>query len=156
MKIKLFIAIMILISSAVCIPAKAEAGADPAFSLSEYSLFERYFAQPSDQVKLAKYVSLLAPLMRDRTQTLQLDSRGFSENNSLLGRHPSNTKINGYFLAYALSLLASFHLPEPFASSLLDTIRYQEEIVTSENERLFNREAVVTSAPIAFMFTISY
>ena len=156
MKIKLFIAILAFIIQAVCLPVEASADEDPAFSLGDDSLLEKYLVQPADQIKLAKYISLLAPLLKDRAQTLKLGSEGFEENNPLLGRRPSPTKINSYFLAYALSILASFHLPEPFASSILDTIRYQEEIVIFENERLFNREASVTSAPIAFMFTITY
>lgn len=123
---------------------------------TESTLLEKYLIQPSDQVKLAKYLSLLPPLIKDRSQTLQLGDRGFEENNPLLGRRPSSATINSYFFLYALSLLAAYHLPEPFASSILDTVRYQEEIVVYENERLFDRKARVDSAPIALMFTILY
>ncbi|GEM_PF-3608946 len=125
-------------------------------SLREPSVLEKYLLQPSDQIKLAKYISLLPPMMRDRTQTLQLGERGFDENNPLLGRHPSNAKINSYFFLYTLSLFAVSYLPEPLASPILDSVRYQEEIVIDENDRLFNRKAMVTGAPIAFMFTIVY
>lgn len=125
-------------------------------SLSDPSLFQKYFARPSDQIKLAKYLSILPPLLKDRSQTLQLDRRGFEENNPLLGRRPSQARINSYFLAFAVSLVAAAYLPEPFASSVLDSVRFQEEIVAYENERLFDREVRVDAAPIAFMFTVIY
>jgi hypothetical protein len=125
-------------------------------SIPDLSLFEKYLSHPSDQIKLAKYLLILPSLLKDRSQTLQLERHGFEENNPLLGRRPSTAKINGYFLMYALSLFAAFHLPEPFASSLLDSVRFQEEIVAYENERLFDREVRVDAAPIAFMFTILY
>ncbi|TAK10196.1 MAG: hypothetical protein EPO39_00620 [Candidatus Manganitrophaceae bacterium] len=127
-----------------------------AYRIDSPAPLEKYLAEPSDQVKLAKYLSLLPPLMKDRSQTLQLGNRGFEENNPLLGRRPSGARINGYFFVYALSLLAAYHLPEPLASSILDSVRFQEEIVVYENERLFDRKVSVDSAPIAFMFTILY
>lgn len=158
--------ILVWMTGAVWTPAQAVAAEEPISfsplsfstdaSLRDPSLFEKYLADPSDQVKLAKYLALLPPLLKDRSQTLQLDRRGFEENNPLLGRRPSQTKINSYFLVFALSLFAASYLPEPFASSLLDTVRFQEEIVAYENERLFDREVRVDAAPIAFMFTILY
>jgi len=166
MKIKLSILFLALMIQAVRPPAGAGAAeASLAFpslsfsteaSLSDPSPFHKYLARPSDQVKLAKYLSLLPPLLKDRSQTLQLERRGFEENNPLLGRRPSQAKINGYFFTFALSLIAAAYLPEPFASSVLDSVRFQEEIVSYENERLFKREARVDAAPIAFMFTIIY
>lgn len=163
---KLFIILLAFIIQAISAPAGAGAAEEPPSfpsvsfstegSLSDPSLFQKYFARPSDQVKLAKYLSLLPPLLKDRSQTLQLERRGFEENNPLLGRRPSQSRINSYFLAFALSLFAASYLPEPFASSLLDTVRFQEEIVAYENERLFDREVRVDAAPIAFMFTILY
>ena len=156
MKIKLLIIATLVMLQPVFVPARARADENaPSFSRGS-SLLEKYLAQPEDQIKLAKYVSLLPPLMRDRTQTLQLGSRGFEENNPLLGRRPSGAKINSYFLIYAVSLFAASRLPEPFASSILDSVRYQEEIVIGENERLFDGKASVDAAPIAFMFTIVY
>lgn len=163
---KLFIIFLAFMIQAIWAPARA--GADekilPFFPLSfstESSLenpsrLEKYFIHPSDQVKLAKYLSILPPLLKDRSQTLQLERRGFEENNPLLGRRPSQARINSYFLAFALSLVAASYLPEPFASSLLDSVRFQEEIVAYENERLFDRKVSADAAPIAFMFTITY
>lgn len=172
MKMKLlipFLAFMILLAGAAKSARAAEDGASFSFasvasvSTESYRIdspaptpLEKYLAEPSDQVKLAKYFSLLPPLMKDRSQTLQLGNRGFEENNPLLGRRPSGARINGYFFVYALSLLAAYHLPEPLASSILDSVRFQEEIVVYENERLFDRKVSVDSAPIAFMFTILY
>lgn len=152
---KLLIVIIALIAGIAAVQGKSFAAEQRIASLS-YSLSEERSIPLSDQVKLAKYVSLLPPLMKDWSQTHELGRRGFDENNPLLGRQPSSIKINSYFLAYSLSILAAYYLPEPFSSSILDTIRYQEEIVTFENERLFNREAAVTAAPIAVMFTIRY
>lgn len=158
----IFLAFMIQAISAPSGAAAEEAISFPALSfsteasLSDPSLFQKYFARPSDQIKLAKYLSILPPLLKDRSQTLQLERRGFEENNPLLGRRPSQARINSYFLSFALSLVAAAYLPEPFASSVLDSVRFQEEIVAYENERLFNREARVDAAPIAFMFTIIY
>lgn len=161
MMTKLYTLLLALMIQAVSIPWEVRAAEEPVFfsthsSLTDPSLFEKYLARPSDQIKLAKYLSLLPSLLKDRSQTLQLGEKGFEENNPLLGRRPSRAKINSYFLIYALSLFAAFHLPEPFASSLLDSVRFQEEIVAYENERLFDREVRVDSAPIALMFTIVY
>lgn len=166
MIIKILYIFLALMIEAAWTPARAGA-AEEAISFSplsfstdaplrDPSLFEQYLADPSDQVKLAKYLSLLPPLLKDRSQTLQLERRGFEENNPLLGRRPSQARINRYFLVFALSLFAAAYLPEPFASSVLDSVRFQEEIVTDENERLFDREVRVDSAPIAFMFTVVY
>lgn len=168
MMIKLFYIFLAFMIEAVWTPVRADAEEPISFSsvsfstdasltdVTDPSLFEKHFSRPSDQVKLAKYLSLLPPLLKDRSQTLQLERRGFEENNPLLGRRPSQAKINGYFFVFALSLFAASYLPEPYASSLLDTVRFQEEIVAGENERLFNREVSVDAAPIAFMFTILY
>jgi hypothetical protein len=156
MKIKFLIAIIVFLFSAFFLPARADAAEEPVSFLANYALVEKYLIEPQDQIKVAKYISLLAPLMKDRSQTLRLDDHGFSENNPLLGRRPSNAKINSYFAIFALSSLATFNLPEPFASSILDSIRYQEEIVTYENERLFSRKAAADAAPIALMFTVIF
>jgi hypothetical protein len=163
---KLLILFLAFMTEAVWNPAGAGAAEDPISfssvsfstdaSLSDSSRFEKYLARPSDQIKLAKYLALLPTLLKDRSQTLQLERRGFEENNPLLGRRPSQAKINSYFLAFALSLFTAAYLPEPFASSILDSVRFQEEIVAYENERLFDREIRVDAAPIALMFTILY
>ncbi|MBI3803397.1 MAG: hypothetical protein HY282_06505 [Nitrospirae bacterium] len=155
----ILIVLIALIVRVMAGPAEAAAAGAfeaPVSSPIGYTLSEKYLLPPGEEVKLAKYVSLLPSLMKDWTQTLQLGHRGFEENNPLLGRQPTAARINRYFFIYTLSILAAFYLPEPFSSSILDTIRYQEEIVVFENERLFNREAAVTSAPLAFMVTIRY
>lgn len=166
MKIKPLISLMAFLIALVSTPAGARAeenvtalsfaSVSTDLSRADATLLEKYLIQPSDQVKLVKYLALLPALMKDRAQTLQLGDRGFEENNPLLGRRPTGARINSYFLVYAASLFAAAYLPEPFASSILDSVRYQEEIVVNENERLFERKAVVSAAPIAFMFTILY
>ncbi|GEM_PF-4943714 len=98
------------------------------------------------------YFRVLQGLNSDRLDTLSLSKRNFHEVNPLLGRHPTDATINGWFamraLLFAPPLLEKINFPEWAILSLLDTSAFMSEWITDLNDRAFRKEITFSSLPI--------
>lgn len=98
------------------------------------------------------YFKVLQGLNSDRLDTLSLSSRNYYEVNPILGKHPTDATINGWFalraLLYAPPFLEKLDLPEWAILSLLDTSAFMSDWITDLNDRAFRREINFTSLPV--------
>lgn len=98
------------------------------------------------------YFRVLQGLNSDRLDTLSLSNRNYREVNPLLGKHPMDATINGWFairaLLYAPPILEKLDLPEWAILSLLDTSAFMSEWITDLNDRAFRKEINFSSLPI--------
>lgn len=105
----------------------------------------------------ANYIEMLSTVDRDRQQTLSLEENGFYEQNPLLGKHPSKSKINAYF-GFRAAALSPFYLdlmeaPPWVKSSVADSAGLMAEMTVRQNEALFSGEAKPRGLPIGAVFT---
>ncbi len=99
-----------------------------------------------------------AYLARDWKQT-RLISRSphLYEMNPVLGRHPSEARVNYTFFADSIFMFFAIRsLPEPWSTSLSDSIMYTEKLVTEQNDLLFERKANPNTIPIGIVYTIQF
>ncbi|MEK7193917.1 MAG: hypothetical protein AAB651_01000 [Patescibacteria group bacterium] len=102
--------------------------------------------------KVGRFMMVLPYLLRDYQQTLDIKNQpGMTEVNPLLGKHPSDSVILGYAaVTIPLIYFIGMALPEPWGSSLFDTVRYTEKLVTEQND-LVSEKKVRTNGVIPFM-----
>lgn len=108
--------------------------------------------------RYAHAMCAVAYLFRDWKQT-RLISRfpHLFEMNPVLGKHPNEVWVNSIF--FTESILMFFvikNLPEPWATSLSDSIRYTEKLVTEQNDLVFERKADPNTIPIGIVYTIQF
>ncbi|MEK7520187.1 MAG: hypothetical protein AAB581_03040 [Patescibacteria group bacterium] len=110
-----------------------------------------------DAVLKAKFYRAVALLAVDWRQTLEIDNRGLWEMNPILGSHPNDGVVNLFFFGriFAARYVAQ-ELPEPWASSFLDSLRWTEELATEQNECVFSGRCRGVSIPIGIVFTVRF
>ncbi|MBI1755049.1 hypothetical protein HY250_01825 [Candidatus Azambacteria bacterium] len=100
----------------------------------EIPLYEgqRFGTDFTRQIELARFLHYL---QEDWHQTRDLKNQpGTYETNPILGRHPSDGKIDLYFAGcYMVQHFLATRLPEPYASSLLDSVAFTEHLVVEAN-----------------------
>lgn len=149
----------------LCVPFVADAAFDDVSD--EWAIFAHegfnketplYEGQRFSGVDVAKQIKLAQVFFyfrEDWRQTRDIKNHpGFYEMNPVLGRYPSDTKIDLYFAGYymAQQFLATW-LPEPYASSLIDTVAFSEHLMVEQNtEHIAGRTNPKTLA-FGFVFT---
>ena len=106
------------------------------------------------------YARALAPLNEDRLNTLSLKERGFKEINPLLGRQPSDLRINAWFALHALLIspvvLEQLNIPDWMILSIIDTSHFHSVWITDLNQRAFSQEIHFKHLPVGFVISANF
>lgn len=107
--------------------------------------------------KYSRFGQAMEFMFKDYQQTLDIKNHpGMYEMNPVLGKHPSDTAISAYFIAVnAIIFTAVKKLPEPWASSVADSVTFMEKLVTEDNDRTY-RGARAGAMPMGIVFTLRF